>query len=188
MKTRYLLHGGHTRIPNELNSKFFKELQRDVPDGGSVLLVYQAHQPEKFQEIYNKQVEVLKENSGGKTLHYAIATKQDFLEQVRHASAIYMHGGDTHLLLDFLKQFPEFPQLIKGKTVGGSSAGAYVLATWAFNNDTQELIEGLGVLPIKIHAHHAGQEEVVNILRALPEQLELVLIPDYETREFVVEG
>lgn len=186
MRTRYLLHGGHTSIPNELNNNFFQELQRDVPDGGSVLLVYFSHPPEKFQEIYDKQIKVLKKNSGGKTLNYVLASKQDFLQQLKQANAVYLHGGDTHRLLDFLKRFPEFPQLIKGKTISGSSAGAYVLATWAYNNDTKELIQGFGILPIKIHAHHAGQAEVENILKSLPDNLELVLIPEFETREFIV--
>lgn len=187
MKTIYLLHGGYPKVRNELNKKFYQRLQRDLPDGANLLLVYFSRPLEKVPEIFEMQKVDLAENTRGKKIHYEVATEENFLEQLKNADAIYLHGGDTHRLLDIVKRFPEFSELIKGKVVGGSSAGAYILASWAFNNDTQEIIQGLGILPIMIHAHHKGEQEVINILNTIPGNLELILIPDYETREYIVE-
>lgn len=55
-------------------------------------------------------------------------------------------------------QFPNFVQLLDGKTVGGPSAGACLFSTYYWYEEEDKILKGLGVLPISVFVH-AGSEE-----------------------------
>ncbi len=192
--TKYILHGGFTRTKNELNRTFFEEIVRDVPDGGVVLLVYFASQNPNDRERAEEDTTSLKEQSGGKNLTFVLANEEDFVEQVKHADALYMRGGSTPKLLTTLRKYPDLKTLFQGKTVAGSSAGAYAIGRYSpFHDDESggEIREGLGLLPLRVACHYESPNLSPNPgafakLQDMAQELELVLLKDFEWRVFKV--
>ncbi len=183
--TKYILHGGHTRIRNEKNKIFFNEITKGLENGANILLIYFAKEKEKHQELYEDDKLNFKDNCGKKELSFILATEENFIEEIKKANAVYMRGGDTFKLLNFLKKFPEFNKLIKDKVVAGSSAGAYVLAEYFYTHTLDSVEEGLGILPIKVIAHYSDgetHEKIVDKLEKTGKNLEVVKLLDFESR------
>ena len=182
--TKFILHGGSTSTPNELNGKFFSEITKDVPEGGRVLIVYFSRKEEDYDKLFEQDKSNFLNNTGGKKLKLIIASKEQFVSQIKEVDAVYMRGGDTSKLLKVLKQNPSFEKVIRNKTVAGSSAGAYVLSRYFFSRDTNNVHEGLGVLPIKIACHYEDQQVTLNKLKEYGDNLEIILLKDYEFKIF----
>jgi len=155
MKTKFILHGGYTREQNELNEGFFKELTRSVPDGGTILLVYFASggDIDKFEDDKKR----ISNFVGNKVVTFVKATENDFISQVKNADVIYLRGGNTQTLKNQLSTYPELHKSILGKTVAGSSAGAYVLSKYYYSNSRDEVLEGFGFLPIRVVCHYQSK-------------------------------
>ena len=187
--TKYILHGGGTRVDNKSNRSFFQEIAKDVPDGGTILLVYFAVIDGDHEEHFRNMKEDFIKNSGDKKLNFILATEENFTEQIKDADAIYIHGGDTPTLLRKLSTFPNFADLIKGKVIAGSSAGAQILSTYFQRSQTLEIMEGFGILPIRFIPHYKSpsfnvDEEAVEKMNKYPNNLELVVLKDYEWKVF----
>ena len=191
MKTKFILHGGYTREQNELNEGFFKELAQSVLDGGTILLVYFASDDgiDKFEDD-RKRISNFVEN---KEVTFVKATENDFINQVKNADVIYLRGGNTQQLKAQLSMYPELHEYILGKTVAGSSAGAYVLSKYYYSNSRDEVLEGFGFLPIRVVCHYQSKIHPVSAdidpltkIDRFDNGLELVLLRDYEWRVFVV--
>ena len=191
MKTKYILHGGYTREPNESNESFFYEMVKSVPNNGRVLLVYFASDDSKVDNKYIEDCERMKLYEGDKNISFIKATHEDFLVQVEKADVIYLRGGDTQKLQNILAEYQNFSDSIKGKTMAGSSAGAYVLSKYYFTNSLNKVLEGLGCLPVRCICHfeskiHPASDDVdsVSMMEEFDSNLELVLLKDYEWRVF----
>ena len=81
-----------------------------------------------------------------------LADPSTFEEQVRDSDAIYIHGGDDHLITYWLQKF-NIPELWDGKVVATNSAGSDVLSTHFWTCDWRKLMDGLAILPIKVIPH-----------------------------------
>ena len=61
-------------------------------------------------------------------LHFEVAQKEKFVEQLKWADVVYLcgssGGGATERLLGVLKQFDNLKHIFDGKIVAGESAGA----------------------------------------------------------------
>jgi cyanophycinase len=86
--------------------------------------------------------------------HYrSEANDSAFVEPLRHATAVWMTGGDQKRLIDAYKDTlveKELHALLdRGGTIGGTSAGAVVTAKLMVlkSNDADHLAEGFGFLP-----------------------------------------
>lgn len=178
--TKYILHGGYTRQRNELNDKFFAEITKDVKENSKILLVYFATDESNYEEFSKQEKNNFLRNSKLKSLIFEIATKDNFIEQIKESDVIYIRGGDTFKLLNILKQFPAFSNAIQGKIVVGSSAGAYILSTYFYSREKKKVFEGLKILPIATHCHHEGNQKIVNLLKERGRDSELVLLADFE--------
>ena len=75
----------------------------------------------------------------------------------------------------------KFQQVILGKVIAGSSAGAYVLSRF-FYTSSHEIQEGPGILPIAIRCHYQGEPRIVAELKPYTDKygLEMVLLKDCE--------
>ena len=130
---------------------------------------------------------------GDKRVTIVKATEENFIEEIKSADVIYIRGGDTQKLKDTLDGYPGFKELIKGKTVAGSSAGAYVLSTYYYTNSKGKVLEGYGCLPLRVVCHyqstiHPAPEDsdpVANINK-FNNNLELVLLKDHEWCIFTI--
>jgi peptidase E len=184
--TRFIVHGGYTQRENGDNREFFAQITEKVRDGGTVLVVYFARPTEEWTELLKQDAQSLTENANGKAIRVVMASGEDFLDQIQEADAIYMRGGDTDKLIASLKQFPELSERLVGKTVAGSSAGAYAIARYYWSNTKQGIFEGFGWAPVKVICHFDGNQVVVDAMNPTAPELELIVLRDCEWKEILV--
>lgn len=191
--TKYILHGGYTRVDNESNRAFFTELVKDVPSGGTVLLVYFASEPgDDIEQRFNNHRKQILNLIKDKTLNFEQADTENFISQLRKAQAVYFNGGDTNILLRSLSRYSNLINLFKGKTIAGSSAGAYALVSYGTAHSEEHVRKGLGALPVRVICHYKSQdlppsESSVKEILNLGTDLELIYLKDFEWRVFEVE-
>ena len=190
--TKYILHGGFTRIDNDLNRSFFKEIVHAIPKGGIVVLVFFAAEDGNVSEKASAITESIKAQTGGKIVNVVVANEKDFLNQLTQASAVYIHGGSTPKLLEILKKYPDLKKYLDGKTVAGSSAGAYAIGRYSpFHDDESggKVREGLGLLPLRVVCHYDSLDlppnpKALSLLENTAPELKLVLLKDCEWKVF----
>lgn len=187
--TKFILHGGFTRRDNELNRSFYEEFTRDIPDEAEILLVYFASRSHDTQEIFEEMSGKFQEHAPNKTFTFTKAIQEHFLEELTRSDAVYFHGGDTNKLIEILRRYPDLKPLIEGKTIAGSSAGAYILATLGASHAEDRMREGLGLVPLRVVCHFESPEMppaegAVSLIRNTAPELELVLLKDCEWRVF----
>ena len=160
MKTKVLLHGGFTKKENESNDSFFREFAKDIPNNGIVLIVLFAAREEITEERFEEFCDKFRAQAPEKTLQFEIATKESLLEQLEKADAIYIQGGSTNKLLATLREYDQdiLKSTLQGKTVAGSSAGAYAIAQAGASHDKPEVRDGLGILPVRVVCHYQSPE------------------------------
>ena len=173
--TKFILHGGYTSIDCENNKNFFLSAVEGL-ENPKTLLVYFAREEDTWDERY-------KEDKGRFKGETKMASKENFSEEIEEADVIYLRGGDTELLLTELREV-DFKDLIEGKVVAGSSAGAYALVKYFYNNDNTTLKEGLGILNVKVFCHYTDDDkENLENLKNYKEDLKTYVLRD---GEFVV--
>ena len=162
--TKFILHGGGEGGGDSSHDDFFKEIINSLPQRAKVLCVYFAVPDNLVVEKHVVYVEYFdRNNAEGKDIELKVASKGDFIEEVRWADAVYFRGGDTNMLLEQVKKYPEFEEeLLKKDLVAGSSAGVYFLSEWALSSSRDYIYDGLGILPIKTNCHY---EEGKNLSR-----------------------
>jgi len=187
--TKFILHGGFTRHENELNRSFYEEFVRDVPEQGTVLIVHFASREEDTAVAFDEQCRKFAEQAQSKNMSFVKATEENFIEQLKQADAIYFHGGSTNKLLRILRTYPDLKPLMEGKTIAGSSAGAYALAKLGTSHSEDAMREGLGLVPLRVVCHYESPElppaeGAISLLKRTAENLELVLLKDCEWQVF----
>jgi peptidase E len=157
---KYILHGGVTSDESLLadNKKFFHEMIKDFVNP-KILIVYFARKKEEYPQMLKDDTEIFQQSSPGKKIEIQIAEAETFEEQARQADIIYVRGGDTTKLIELIKTISNFVEAIKGKVYGGSSAGAYLVSKYYYSNNADEVMQGLGILPIKVFCHWQGSLE-----------------------------
>lgn len=192
--TKYILHGGYTSTDNELNHTFYEEITRDVPDKATILLCYFASQEEDNSNRFKEDRGRLNERSHAKDFTFLLANEKDFIEQLKQANALYIRGGSTPKLLRVLKKYTDFKENVDGKTIAGSSAGAYAIGRFSpFHDDESggKVREGLGLLPLRVVCHYESPDlppnpQAFSSLKNMPQELDLVLLRDFEWKVFKV--
>src|SRR3989344_5973126 len=182
MKTKFILHGGFSREENESNRTFFEEFLNDIPDGGTILLVYFASRTEQDLKVsFASHKKEFNERFQSKNLNVSVATKENFVEEIKQSDAILFNGGSTNKLLKVLKTYPDLKPLVENKTVAGSSAGAYILATLGTSHSEEAVREGLGFVPVRVICHFQSptlppNSASVEVLKHTRLDLELVYL------------
>jgi len=59
--TKYILHGGYTREPNEDNANFFREMTTGFSGKVHILLVYFASEEDLIEQKYQQELKQFKE-------------------------------------------------------------------------------------------------------------------------------
>jgi len=103
-------------------------------------------------------------------------------------AGIYIRGGNVFKLLEVLKSYPKFLEVVEEKVIVGSSAGAYVLSKYFYSQEGRGIFDGLGILPIAITCHYKGNQEVLELLKEKAEDLEIVLLNDFEHKVIIVQN
>jgi hypothetical protein len=157
--TKYVLNSGGMRNNPELSRQFFSELLKGFGDKPKLLLCFFASPREDWEEKNQKDIESMSTLNipalmpEGVEPVFDMAFPKTFAEQVKNSDAIYIHGGDDHLIQYWLKQF-DIPKIFEGKTVGTNSASSHALAKHFWTCDWRKCMDGLGILPIKFLAHY----------------------------------
>ncbi len=178
--TTFILHGGNTSDNNPLNKEFFKAIVDATPSHGRVLLVYFSREQKDYGRLFAQDTATMK-SLGGTSLSFDLADEKTFDEQVRQANSIYLRGGDPHRLLGILKNHPSFKNDVRGKTIAGSSAGAYALAQYYYSNSEDDFFDGLGLVPLKVMCHYADEKQsIANEFNQYGESLKLIRLRNCE--------
>ena len=185
--TKYILHGGYIRIKNDNNKRYFKETMKIGKKNIVVLLVYHARKIEKWKEFEKIDRKNLG-NAGqkGQRVKFIVASKDPdkLTSQIKSADILFIRGGRDAPLFRAFKKLGDVKSLLKGKTVAGSSAGAYLLSKYCYNMDYNKIEEGLGILPVKIYCHYKPKDKPkLEQLKRHKEKLKTIILRD---TEFVV--
>ena len=181
--TKYILHGGETKVKNKSNSDFFRELVKSRKKNLVVLLVYFAKPKARWKELVGEDIPRVTRLNKNKKINFIVADEKKFADQAKKAGSIYIRGGKDSLLQRKIKKF-NLKKLFQGKTVAGSSAGANQLAKYYFSTDALKIRKGLGILPIKTFCHFKNNKKELENLKKYKEDLKIYTIP--ETKFVVV--
>jgi hypothetical protein len=156
---KYVLNSGGMRNNPKLSREFFAEMLKGLGKKPKLLLCFFASPREDWEEKTQKDIESMS------TLNIPALIPEDvkpvfdmaypdtFIEQVKNSDAVYIHGGDDHLIQYWLRQF-DIPKIFEGKVVGTNSASSHALAKHFWTCDWRKCMDGLGILPIKFLAHY----------------------------------
>jgi len=179
--TKYILHGGVAKRDTIANRKFFFEIINGLPEPHNILIVCYAKEKDFWQETLEKDKLRFSLAAPEKVLDLVLANENInvFIEQMKQADAIYLHGGNSHVLQEYLEKIPNLKNLWKDKTIAGSSAGACVLGKYYYENDDDTYNKGLGLLPIKVFCHYTEkQADKLEKLKRYGEKFEIRAIPE----------
>ena len=181
MATKFIIHGGFAGHINDQNDSFFKEMLKDTPDNPKVLLVYFAKELDRIPVNKEEDFVQFERNKRNKNISFQVADEKFFVEQIKVADVIYLHGGNTLKLLETLKKFPHLKELFTGKIIAGESAGAHALSSLFYSKNAGGVLQGLGFVPVQIICHYIGEN-----VEKLPKnsKLETLLLADYQYRVF----
>jgi hypothetical protein len=84
--------------------------------------------------------------------------------------------------MEAIQKYTNLEEVFKDKTIGGDSAGANFLAQYFYSKGSQEVGEGLKILPFKILVHY--EDGMPNPLENIKPELETVFLREYETKVF----
>jgi peptidase E len=145
----YILHGGETKVENESNSLFFKEIARRTPENATCLLVFFSCIPNKWEQKFKNISEKINEVRPTNTV---MASFENFEVELKKAEVVYFHGGAMQRLLDALVHVDK-SLLKQDKVYIGSSAGANMLCEQGHSGLPEIHCRGLGILPVNILVH-----------------------------------
>lgn len=180
--TTFIFHGGFPKEVKAFDNALFEALQNEVPDKGTVLLVYFAKAVELHQELYAEHLPYLQAAAKGKKIKYLLADEENFMEQLKQADAIYLAGGDGILMREKFSRYPGFSGAIKGKIVLGSSAGANVLSKYFYSSKGLRVFKGAGIVPVLVRAHDNGDQKVYEELQSKCPDCQLVALKELEMK------
>lgn len=190
--TTYILHGGFEKLDCESNDAFYRRIVELVPDGGTILLVFFASVDEEHAKRFSEYEERFMSRMSGKHLTLVLATKENFMEQVKNADAVIMRGGSTDRLMSVLHTYPNLKEAFQGKLVTGSSAGAYALSAFNYDKSAKVVRTGLGMVPVKTICHYQSETaenpgvEAEPIMREAHPEVPLLILKDAEWKEFTL--
>jgi hypothetical protein len=131
----------------------------------------------------------------GKRFTHVHASREGFLEELERADTVFLNGGVPMRLMDALHSYPDIKKKLQGKTLAGSSSGAYALSTFYYSTSPLPgMYEGFGIAPVRLICHyettnssqHYRGEEALALLDRCPHELELVVLKDYEWRTIIL--
>lgn len=152
--TKYILNSGGLGGKPDLARQFFREVCAELGPTPHFLICLFASPREQWEQKYQQDVDGIP-NLLPDTISptFTMALPEQFPEQIAQADALYIRGGDDHLLRYWLQQYP-LAELLKEKTVAGNSAGSNIFATHFWTCDWRASLDGLGLLPIKFISHY----------------------------------
>lgn len=175
----YVLGGGFMKKTPDEGYAFYRAIIGDRKTA-NVLICCFAMPYDQWQTGYDEDRNKILSNNKEASLSFQNANLENFVDQVAWADVIVFRGGSTYDLMDNLKKVQGWQNHLAGKTIVGSSAGAYMLSSsYVVTDTTPQLAPGLGLLSIVIATHyrstfihngdtdksHAFWDDVDNLMR-----------------------
>ena len=187
--TLYVLAGGNDRRYEEFGNKL-SQLVGLYKDDPKILDVYFARDRSVYETTFHSWDEWYQKFFGSK-IERQFAVEEEFLSQVKWADVVYLHGGDTPLMVKALKPFSDQGAMFEGKIIIGSSAGAICLSRHYYSPLRDSIMEGRGLINIATVPHFGALDDgeapldkkawmnAVDKTRAVVEENEqIVLLPE----------
>jgi hypothetical protein len=151
--TKYVLNsGGVYRYP-EKAQKFFAELVVGLGQNPKILVCCFAQPREDWETKFAKDVELIPHYVGDFEPQLELAFPDTFETQMYKADIVYFHGGDDHLIRNWLERF-DLEKICHGKVVATNSASSNAISTAFWTCDWRQNFKGLGILPIEFISHY----------------------------------
>lgn len=172
--TTFILHWWKTTTKTDSNHNFFYEMTKSQPSWSNILCIYFAREVEVWDKLFEQDKQSFSSAAPQKDFNYIKANIENFIDQLNSADVIYIRGWKSAVLLEILRWFPNFQELIKWKVVSGSSAGACVLSRYYNSGISNTQIRSwLWILPIKVFVHYSHEqnqylEELIKYEENLP--------------------
>lgn len=151
--TKYVLNSGNVSGSADKGKRFFDEVLKGFGKNPKLLVCCFAQPREdwegKFAES-QRHFDGLYGNNICPIL--TLAFPEGFERQIADNDAVYIRGGDDHLVQYWLRQF-DLPRIWEGKTIATNSASSHALARHFWTCDWRECMDGLGIVPVKFLAH-----------------------------------
>jgi len=144
--TKYILHGGRTSYDSPSNREYFLETINIDKKSIKLLVVLFSRDKEVWEEKFNQYKQIFLNLHSDKDIEFVLAEpdQQIFSRQVLDADVIFILGGETILLMSYLKNIPNLKELFENKVISGSSAGANFLSKYYYTINGKEVRHGLG--------------------------------------------
>ena len=160
--TKYVLNSGNLSSYPDLAREFFREVLVGLGESPRLLICCFAQPREDWEKRFSQDVPLIREAVKGlANPQLELVFPATFEEQIQNADALYIQGGDDHLLQYWLRQF-SLPSLWHDKVVATDSASSHALSEHFWTCDWRHCMDGLGILPIKYLAHfqsHYGSDD-----------------------------
>lgn len=156
--TKFIFHGGAVKIISDSNKRFYQEMIKDTTSSVVILCVYFATRDDDYSEQFEYDKVQFQNQASKKDLEFIVATQKDFLSQIKKSDVIFFRGGSTLKLQQILQSCPPLADLFLGKTIAGSSAGAYVLSTYYPSHYDDIILNGLGIVPVRVVTHYKSDK------------------------------
>ncbi len=152
--TMYVLGGGFMKKTPDEGYAFYRAMLGDRKTA-NVLICCFAMPLDQWETGYDEDRNKILTTNNEASLSFQNANLDNFVDQVTWADVIVFRGGSTNDLIDNLKKVQGWQNDLTGKTIVGSSAGAYMLSSsYVMTDTTPQLAPGLGLLPIVIATHY----------------------------------
>ena len=180
--TKFILHGGVARKKSVSNDNYHKEIIKGLKSPIKILDITFAKKKKYWHESYIKDKLIFLRIIKNKQLLFTLASEKldQLKKQIKENDVIYIIGGEETLCLKRMIKLKNLKNLLKGKVVAGSSAGAYVLSRYYYTRLRSRVENGLGILPVKTIAHYDKVKSAVNLkrLRNTGDNLKIYKIPE----------
>jgi hypothetical protein len=162
--TKYILIGGYPWKATDGGKAFVEELIKGFDGPVRILECIFARPRQEWAKAYSDDQKSFSTHLPGKQLEFQLADPERFTQQVKWADAIYIRGGSAEIAAtEMLKKDGGWMNGLYGKTLAGTSAGADLISKYYYDLDNLKIVEGLGLLPIKVLVHYRSDYNAPNI-------------------------
>ncbi len=166
--TKYILVGGYPNKTDDGGKALFSALVEGKTEPVKFLECLFSRDKDSWEKSFSDDKDYL-DNNIDKKIDIRYATEENFMEELKWADTVYFRGGETELLMERLSKQKGWEKLLDGKTIGGSSAGAYMLSKYYYDIVSLDIKNGLGITNTKVIVHVGSPEYKVEWDKALKE-------------------
>ncbi|MBP9749723.1 MAG: Type 1 glutamine amidotransferase-like domain-containing protein [Candidatus Pacebacteria bacterium] len=157
--TKYILVGGYASKAGDGGKAFADELVAGFTEPVKLLDCMFARDTSVWESSLADDVRFFARCVPDTNIELRLAFPERFSQDILWADILYFRGGSTSLLMEALRKQGGWYERLEGKTIAGTSAGAYALSKYYFLQKLEGMVgEGFGLVPIKTVAHYRAKE------------------------------